>query len=630
MFFLSATAAFAAGGDTERILDFESEIQIHEDAAITVTETIKVVCSGREIKRGIIREIPTSYRDRLGNTVRVTLEILEVLRDGEPEPYRREKVSNGVRIFIGRKDRFLNPGVVTYTVRYRSNHQLGFFKEYDELYWNVTGNDWTFPIDHARAVIHLPDRAGLIQQWAYTGPPGSQGNDFTFHKDPAGSLVFETTRAFSPGEGFTVAVAWPKGFVREPSRFQEAARLFGDNMALPASAGGLLIVLAYYLVVWFRVGRDPEAGVIVPLFEPPRGVSPAAVRFVSRKGFDHRTFAAAVLNLAVKGVLSIDEDEGDYTLCRKNAAVADGLSPGEKRLVSVLFKQGPVLDLDRSNHRRVGKALKALRNSLAREYEKTYILMNSKHMVPGLVLTLMTLGALVIYAAQPPLALFMCLWLSIWTLGCGALAVRVITQWRAVLSGAVASWGNRAGAVGTTLFALPFVAGEIAGLGAFAAATSPAAAGLFLVLLAVNGVFYQLLKAPTLLGRKILDQIEGFRLYLSVAEKDRLGILHPPEKTPQLFEKYLPYALALDVEHEWSEQFADVLAKAGEASGGYSPAWYSGRSFHGAGAAGFAAGIGNSLSGAVASSASAPGSSSGSGGGGSSGGGGGGGGGSGW
>jgi uncharacterized membrane protein len=126
-----------------------------------------------------------------------------------------------------------------------------------------------------------------------------------------------------------------------------------------------------------------------------------------------------------------------------------------------------------------------------------------------------------------------------------------------------------------------------------------------------------------------MDEIGGFKLYLAVAEKERLNILNPPEKTPELFEKYLPYALALDVENEWSEQFAEVLAAASQ-DGGYRPTWYTGNTWRRWNMEGFASSLGTSLPGAISSSSTAPGSSSGSGGGGSSGGGGGGGGGGGW
>ena len=114
---------------------------------------------------------------------------------------------------------------------------------------------------------------------------------------------------------------------------------------------------------------------------------------------------------------------------------------------------------------------------------------------------------------------------------------------------------------------------------------------------------------------------------LAVAEKDRLEFLHPPDHTPELFERLLPHAMALDVENQWSRQFVNVLAVGPEESEAWSPSWYSGKSWSGLDTAGFASGLGSSFSGAIASSSTAPGSSSGSGGGGSSGGGGGGGGG---
>jgi len=146
----------------------------------------------------------------------------------------------------------------------------------------------------------------------------------------------------------------------------------------------------------------------------------------------------------------------------------------------------------------------------------------------------------------------------------------VINAWKSVLGSGGFLLFRGTGAIGVTLFALPFFAGEIFGLVAFSSAVSPFAGITLVVIVLINAIFYHLLKAPTLMGRKLMDKIEGFKLYLSVAEKERLNILNPPEKTPELFEKYLPYALALDVEHEWSEQFATVLA-ASAVGGRYHP-----------------------------------------------------------
>jgi uncharacterized membrane protein len=157
---------------------------------------------------------------------------------------------------------------------------------------------------------------------------------------------------------------------------------------------------------------------------------------------------------------------------------------------------------------------------------------------------------------------------------------------------------------------------------------------VLLTLLALNALFYQLLKAPTRAGRALLDKLEGLRLYLEVAEKDELRFKHPPEKTPELFERLFPYALALDVEQQWADRFTEVFANLEAERRPYSPLWYRGGRFDSRNIGGFASTLGGSLSNRISSSSSAPGSSSGSssfgGGGGSSGGGGGGGGGGGW
>jgi uncharacterized membrane protein len=181
-----------------------------------------------------------------------------------------------------------------------------------------------------------------------------------------------------------------------------------------------------------------------------------------------------------------------------------------------------------------------------------------------------------------------------------------------------------------TGFALPFFGAEIFVL-TILARSSPGLVGLLVVVVVMNMAFYHLLKAPTMLGRRILDRIEGFKMFLGATEGDRLRRMAPAERTPELYEKYLPYALALNVEQAWTEQFADVLSTAMRPDGGgYRPGWYSGAMFDSGRVGSFGGAVGSALSDAIASSATAPGSISGSGGGGSSGGGGGGGGGGGW
>jgi len=143
-------------------------------------------------------------------------------------------------------------------------------------------------------------------------------------------------------------------------------------------------------------------------------------------------------------------------------------------------------------------------------------------------------------------------------------------------------------------------------------------------------VFAIIMRRPTVLGRRLLDDVGGFREYMEFAEKDEMNLRNPPDKTPQLFEKYLPFALAMGVEQQWAERFAAVFASLrGPDNTGYRPAWYNG-SWDSLDLRSNTANISSGLGAAISSSVTPPGSSSGSAGGGFSGGGGGGGGGGGW
>jgi uncharacterized membrane protein YgcG len=167
----------------------------------------------------------------------------------------------------------------------------------------------------------------------------------------------------------------------------------------------------------------------------------------------------------------------------------------------------------------------------------------------------------------------------------------------------------------------------------FALSPSPAVPVILIFILTGIGILFSwLMKAPTPLGRALMDEAEGFKMYLSVAEKDQLNLMHEPELTVERFEKLLPFAIALGVENQWGKKFENALRRSMQDTKTYHPSWYTGT---GAGAAAFSpvnftSAMGKSFSSAISSASTPPGSSSGSGGGGSSGGGGGGGGGGGW
>ena len=192
LFFLPVfgTPGTSFAADSERITDFQSWILVHRDGSMSVSEEIRVICEGKQIKRGIFRDFPTRYKDRHGKTFQVTFDVREVLRNGRPESYHIENLSNGERVYMGRKDTLLKPGAYTYRISYKTSRQIGFFKDFDELYWNVTGNGWSFPIDHAEAVVSLPPGAKILKETAYTGVQGGKGQDYTVKIGGAGGGLF--------------------------------------------------------------------------------------------------------------------------------------------------------------------------------------------------------------------------------------------------------------------------------------------------------------------------------------------------------------------------------------------------------------------------------------------------------
>ncbi len=558
MYLLFAIPAHAV----ESILSYHSDITVSADGSMDVVETIRVRAEGQNIRRGIYRDFPTDYEDQYGNSIHVDFQLVRVLRDGEVEAYHQEPRSNGVRVYAGSASYFLPAGEYTYTIHYRTDRQLGYFDNHDELYWNVTGNGWAFAIEAASATVRLPDGIpqGSVTIEGYNGYVGSQQQAYDSEVRSCGTAHIRATRVLHPQAGLTLVVMWPKGFVIEPTISDKLGDLLFDNLGLVMALTALFLVTVYLFYAWYRVGRDPEPGVIFPHYVPPKGFSPASVRFIAEMGYDHRTFAAAVINLAVKGFLEIDNTGDDYILVKNRPAPDSSLlAPGEKILLTRLFAEDNVLVLEDGNYRTLLEAMVAHAKALKRNNQKVYFYTNTPILAPSLVLAALFFGLVVALSNISPLILI-----------------------------------------------------------------------VFGIIIILHFAFYDAMKAPTSAGRRLLDKIEGFKSYLEIAEKDELNLRNPPDKTPALFEQYLPYALALEVEQDWSEKFSDVLASIRNPDGSdYQPNWYHGR-FNASRLGKFASDVGSGLSSAISSASTAPGSASGGGGGGFSGGGGGGGGGGGW
>ena len=636
--FLVLLLAVPAACQTERISSFDSRITVNTDGSMQVVETIVVESAGVDIVHGIYRDFPVHYRDRARNHYSVLFDIVRVRRDGNSEPYHTEDKGDMVRVYFGTSSYDLPPGTHSYQFTYRVNRELGFFRDHDELYWNVTGNAWKFPIDFATATVLLPPnvRTLVTDLSGYTGYAGEKGQAYTAQRDEESNPTFRAEN-LAPQQGLSIVVTWPKGLIAEPTAEQKRAWFIADNKSIIFGLAGWIVVLLYYVMIWGMVGRDPARGTIVPLYEPPDNMSPAAMRFLERMGFDEKTFTAAIMGLAAKGYLTIEQDESKtYKLVRrKNATEKDSnLSEDEKSLARTLFEDGSPLVLKNKNHEVLARAKKAIETNLHATVETSAFRTNARYLWPGIILSVLTIVAVVLMTggSMLPVALFMSVWLTGWSFGVYMLVSSVIRAWKSVRTEGILGAGQ-AGFL--TLFSIPFVIGECLGLGMLIWACGLAATGVIAAAIGLNVLFHHLLKAPTLAGRALMDRVEGFKMFLTAVDADRLQTIARPDKTPQLFERFLPYAFALGVEHAWAQQFSQVLAQAATVGGsgggtGYSPSWYTGAALASFSATDFTSSFSSSFSSAISSSSTAPGSSSGSGGGGSSGGGGGGGGGGGW
>jgi hypothetical protein len=364
---LALLVAAAPAAAQERVLDFHSDIRIGADGSLAITERIEVQVEGREIKRGILRDFPTDYRDRTGARVRVPFQVVAVSRNGATEMWSVTPYANGERIRIGNAAVLLPPGRHLYEITYRTSRQLGFFKEHDELYWNVNGNGWTFAMERISADVALPApvSADRLKLEAYTGAQGERGRDYQAEAR-AGGASFHTTRRLGPNQGLTIVVMFPKGMVKEPAFLERVGWWVGDNRSVLPGAVGLAVLFLFLWWRWNLVGRDPRAGPAFPRYDAPPGMGPAGVRYVDKMGFDDRCFASGLLGLGARGYLKIQQSGEGFRVERTGKQI--DLLPGENTLVALLPAAHSSVTLGKTHN----PAVQTVRGMLERELSLQY------------------------------------------------------------------------------------------------------------------------------------------------------------------------------------------------------------------------------------------------------------------
>lgn len=661
----------------EVIKTYDVEIQINKDSSMTVTEHITASVENREINKGIIRVFPVEYEDRQGRRMRVGFKVLGAKIDGRPAQVSVASEGRYKEARIGDPDRTLERGDHTFTITYETTRQLGFFEEYDELYWNVTGNDWIFPILSASCKVKLPDRdfgEGFDTIEWYSGAYGQKGKKTDAMPLPDGTV--KTTRTLAAGEGLTIVFTWPKGLITPPPPLPT------NNFAGQVSSGAvtLTLVLAWLLFARHRWVVRTDGKAVIPLFYPPNGASPAFTRYIHTLDTDNISFSSAIIGLAVKGALKIQESgdkssagkSGTITLI-KEAEAPRNLQPEETDLMKHLFGAGKnslELRQEKASRQSLANAIRALITHM-KKIRRELIVMNTSKIFPAVALYALGAAALWFFSPEsrvevsaaafaggiiiligmlrgkkskrPSFRTFLlsCCKIMVAATPCAMLAIVFFSS--DIELGPLLPVGC------AVLLAAEYliIRDRDVFIKALVAGTAITPFLIFLRLLGIQAVlpFIPLaasvllivfmrprLIAYTVKGADLARGVEGLILYMNTAEKDRLEMLNPPEETPQLFERLLPYALALGVAKTWGDRFTKVLQNAR-----YTPTWYSGPSpdifIRSGGLNSFSSNFDKQVRSSMTTPSSSPGSSSGSsrsGGGGFSGGGGGGGGGRGW
>ncbi len=592
---------------SDRITYFNSTVRVGLDGKLLVQEKITVFngdershpvygydsllldAGGRnnEIKRGLVRAFPLYYINKYRLFQNTTFKLKEVWRNGVKENYHTKKQENGILVYTGSSDVLLPQGSHTYTIIYETDRQLKRLKNFDELYWNVTGSGWSFRIDSAQCTIILPKGALPLSNKCHTGPQGAANEDCSITSSVVGdsaTIVFKTTRPLPPRQGITIATSWPKGIITGgPSSWQQLKYYVWNNRAvflLPLSA---LFSAIFCFIFWLRYGRDPKKGPVYPQFEPPAGYGPAALGYIYLQKFDRQLTAATIVDAAVRNRIKIDvEREGTlfkhnkYNFSKSKLQAKPPVSAYEdfqsdiNDLVGTTIKKGKYNSDLGSLNTAVQKYCESNfknKDGRVRNKNKGFFASNISYTaIPALVCTLTT----------------------IWCIVEVMRAAILENYWQIAY----------------------FVGGVI-------------------LCVIVLKIFSKLLAAYNPEGRKLADKIEGFRMFLSTADEKRFDTMNPPKRSLELYEKYLPFAIALDCEIAWGQKFEEIINTAfvgGTVASSFSHRFSRDNE-------NFSSSFASTFSGAISSASSPPSSSSGGGfsfGGGSSGGGGGGGGGGGW
>ena len=571
---------FQLFGQEEYIRSFHSDLQVDASGLLTVTETIEVYAAGDQIRRGIVRSLPLKGTDYRYKTVKTEYKVIGVKMNGQDSPFDTEKSQGNLNINVG-DDTFLDPGWYTFEITYSAEGQLGYFDDYDELYWNVNGFGWSFRIAKISASVQIPQEAAFLQTSCYTGYSGSTEQNCTTEKLPDGRMMF-LAENLAVQQNLTIATGFTKGVVSPPpppTFFEQFGLLIWTGLTA-------FVLLIYYIFTWQKYGVDPPKPTVIPEFDPPSNLSPASMGMIHKGYFWGELISASIVHLAVNGYLRIEEKSKEYIFgLIKNTEFhlvklkdADESLPKEERiLMNYFFTNSPVSVIDGKYSSHFKSMYNAYMGSLTAEHQP-FLSQGSNWkfwLGPIVIFIIYAIGAsrfdftqymaptLAFDIDQVPLAIFGLVFFAIFISKKGG-SIWMISSFIGLvfLAGSYYLYSHSAISLNNFILVLFIVFGIISFF-----------------------IYIYLIRRPSVEKLDLRARIDGFKRYLSAAEERQLQMFNPPQMTPEVFEKLLPFAMAFKVDKIWGNKFQTLIER-GSLQQQHRSSWYSGSRTYSYGALG--------------------------------------------
>lgn len=532
---------------TEKINQFHSDIQIKENGNILVTETISVYASGEKINHGIYRVLPLKSNSPKGNK-NTYYTIFSVIKDGFKEPYHTETDGDNLTLYVGNKDAILTAGNYTYKITYESEAQIHSYKDFDEIYWNITGNDWEFEINNVSATVTLPGWTSAIQMHCYTCILGAKENNCD--SKVGGNTVYFTSKNLKEKEGFTVAVGFPKGIVKQPF-FQPHYKIedfLSPNKVL-AGLIPILICFLFYYFSWKKYGKEPTTDHIETV-DLKNLYSAPALYYIKERYAGSKALLTAIISLSIKGAIEICDNgkqnwANEFQYFLKKGRKSNTLSKEEEAVYETLFEENDTVILDSDTYKIFRKGETAIDKSLSEQYSlKDYFRYNFKQILIGIVVTVAVITGYCYISKEA-------------SLGMAITGALFLTCTISLIVGAVNSIIIRKYARLIIYIPLiPFVG--VFTYGAFFAINvnkNYSVLNVLVLFLIIAGfaLYLSCIYSYTKLGLETklkTKKFEQFLLDLPVVQG---------YDTIRIYEEYLPYAFALEIQKKFNDKFIPVL-----------------------------------------------------------------------